>query len=89
MAWYRERSGGVAELFLSELEAAVEAVTAAPRRWPFFDQACRHYPLRRFPYLLIYRERTRAVEVLAVAHGRRRPGYWRSRKENTPQRMSR
>ncbi len=80
LAWYRERSVRAAEVFVSELEKAVESVSEAPQRWPLFDQGCRRYPLVRLPYLLIYREKARSIEVLAVAHGRRRPGYWRLRK---------
>jgi toxin ParE1/3/4 len=33
----------------------------------------------RFPFTLVYRLRGDEVEILAVAHARRRPGYWRSR----------
>lgn len=80
VVWYRERSLRAAEGFISELEKGVRAVVKAPRRWPIFEAGCRRYPLRRFPYLLIYRETARSIEVLAVAHGHRRPGYWRSRK---------
>jgi toxin ParE1/3/4 len=36
--------------------------------------------LRRFPYLLIYREFEGRIWVVTVAHGHRRPGYWRRRK---------
>jgi len=35
--------------------------------------------LRAFPVALIYRERNAAVQVLAVSHYRRRPGYWLGR----------
>jgi toxin ParE1/3/4 len=80
LAWYGERSVRAAEAFLSELEKAVEAVSETPRRWPPFELDARRYPLQRFPYLLIYREKAEWIEILAVAHGRRRPGYWRSRK---------
>jgi plasmid stabilization system protein ParE len=79
VAWYRERSLRAAEAFVSELERAIAAISEAPRRWPFFQADCRRFPLRRFPYLVIYRERAQSIEVLAVAHGRRRPGYWRPR----------
>jgi plasmid stabilization system protein ParE len=34
---------------------------------------------KRFPYYLIYRERDGAVEVVAVMHARRHPGYWHHR----------
>jgi plasmid stabilization system protein ParE len=81
LAWYRERSVRAAEAFVSELERAIAAISEAPHRWPFFQPDCRRFPLRRFPYLVIYRERAQSIEVLAVAHGRRRPGYWRPRTE--------
>jgi hypothetical protein len=40
----------------------------------------RRFLLHRFPYLLIYREREDGViQILAVAHTSRRPGYWKER----------
>jgi len=35
--------------------------------------------MRRFPYSIVYRVETEKVFVLAVAHLRRRPLYWRDR----------
>ena len=79
MVWYRERSSRVAESLASELGKAVQAISNAPQRWPRYEHGCRRFPLRRFPYLLIYREKAEAIQLLAVAHGRRRPGFWRAR----------
>ena len=79
VAWYRERSVRAAEAFVSEIEKAIEGISQAPRRWPPFEGGCRRFPLLRFPYLVIYREKAQSVDVLAIAHGRRRPGYWRTR----------
>ncbi|MDH4191185.1 MAG: hypothetical protein OEW21_13395 [Betaproteobacteria bacterium] len=39
----------------------------------------RSYPLRRFPYSLIYRPTEKGVRVLVVGHQHRKPGYWRGR----------
>ena len=39
----------------------------------------RRVPLRRFPYVVVYRERTEVSQVIAFAHTSRKPGYWRSR----------
>jgi toxin ParE1/3/4 len=39
----------------------------------------RRVPLRRFPYVLVYRERTNESQVIAFAHTSRMPGYWRPR----------
>ena len=35
--------------------------------------------LHDFPYSVIYRETLYEVQILAIAHGKRRPAYWRSR----------
>ena len=35
--------------------------------------------MRRFPYLIVYRVTASAIQVVAVAHARRRPGYWKTR----------
>jgi plasmid stabilization system protein ParE len=77
--WYGERSLRAAEAFLKELENALRLISEAPARWPAFEAGTRRLPLRRFPYVVIYREGARALQILAVAHGRRRPGYWKSR----------
>jgi len=79
LAWYRERSFRAAEAFAVDLAKAVATISEAPQRWLMFEAGCRRFPLRRFPYLVIYREKPLSIEVLAVAHGRRRPGYWRTR----------
>lgn len=37
------------------------------------------FPLRQFPFALIYRIDGQQLRILAVAHRRRRPGYWSQR----------
>lgn len=80
LIWYSERSTHAPGAFLAELEQAITAVVDAPRSWPLIDGECRRYPLSRFPYAVVYRERSaNLVQIVAIAHGRRRPGYWRAR----------
>ena len=43
-----------------------------------FDEY-RRYLMARFPYGVVYRIEGETVLVFAVAHLRRRPGYWRNR----------
>jgi len=52
-----------------------------PNTWPVFEAGTRRYLLKNFPYYLIYREINNEIEVVAVMHERRRPGYWRHRLE--------
>lgn len=77
--WYAERNPHAAESFLAELDHAQQQVIAHPDRWPPYLHGTRRYRFRRFPYLLVYHATTERIVVLAVAHAKRRPGYWKSR----------
>jgi plasmid stabilization system protein ParE len=77
--WYRQRNNQAADAFLAELDNAIERITEAPKRQLVFIQGTRRFLLRRFPFAVVYREIGTVIQVLAVAHGRRRPGYWKNR----------
>jgi plasmid stabilization system protein ParE len=77
--WYAARSKRAAEAFLNELDHAMQQLSEHPEQFPRFDFGTRRAVLRTFPFLVIFRETATSVEVIAVAHGRRRPGYWRDR----------
>lgn len=78
-AWYAERSQAAADAFLNELEAAGTAIQNAPDRWAEYLYGTRRYLFRRFPFAVVYRVTTDRIEILAVAHGRRKPGFWQPR----------
>ena len=77
--WYEERSPKAAEGFLSELDHAIEQITESPERWPIYIEGTRRYLFRRYPFFIVYREVGTTIQVLAVAHGYRKPGYWKER----------
>ena len=77
--WYLERSELAAAAFVSELDLAVEHIQEAPERWSEYVEGTRRYLFHRFPYFVVYRKLGESIQVLAVAHGRRRPGYWKER----------
>jgi len=79
VAWYFERSENAALKFLNEIDQAMDLVAASPQRWPMAEHSTRRLVLRRFPFAVIYRETETAIQVLAIAHGHRRPGYWKER----------
>jgi len=78
-AWYFKRNRLVASQFLLELDAAMASVAEAPKRWPRIKGDFRRYLLHRFPFSVVYVERAGLIEVVAVAHHRRKPGYWARR----------
>ena len=77
--WYRERNETAGEAFLAELDRAVELISEGPMRWPTYLHGTRRFLLRRFPFGVVYRHVGEAVQVVAVAHARRKPGYWKDR----------
>jgi len=77
--WYAARNVAAAQGFREELRQAVDAVAASPQTWPRYGSRARRYVFPRYPFSLVYIVRDADIEVVAVAHGRRRPGYWRSR----------
>jgi len=75
-ARYLERSRQAAEAFVREVDRAVALVASSPTIWPHFEAGTRRYVLRKFPYNIVYREIPTGIEVVAVAHHKRRPRYW-------------
>lgn len=77
--WYLERNLLVAEGFKSEVAHAVQVVAENPNRWPKLNESIRRYVFPRFPITLVYRAKQGYVEVIAIAHQKRKPKSWLSR----------
>lgn len=78
--WYLERSPDTALRFDAEVERALTLIVQTPRRWALGSYSTRSFLLRQFPFILVYRERTPVgIQILAVAHTSRKPGYWKTR----------
>jgi len=78
-AWYAERSLIAASAFLRELSIAVQRIRQDPHRYPVGQAGTRRILLDRFPFTIHYRVRSETLNIVAVAHQKRRPGYWSSR----------
>ena len=77
--WYFDRSSTAGLAFDEALDLAVQQLSEHPNRWAKYLHGTRHLSLRKFPYVVVYRVTESLVEVVAVAHERRRPGYWQQR----------
>jgi hypothetical protein len=76
---YNEERAGRGDDFLRVVRATVEEIAEAPERWPHGPHA-RKRVLGRFPFTIHYRFDAREIVIMAVAHQRRRPGYWSRRR---------
>lgn len=72
-------SAALGSAFLDELQRSIELLLINPELGRTLRGRNRHSPLRRFPYRIIYQIDGGELKVLAIAHHRRRPGYWAKR----------
>jgi toxin ParE1/3/4 len=83
-AWYESHRAGLGSEFREELKLALDTLLEIPflgKPWPgrLGERGVRRTTLRRFPFFLVFVTVDSDFVVLAVAHHRRRPAYWRDR----------
>ncbi len=82
--FYEDRVDGLGTEFLNVLDTAIAAINSAPRRWPVAqlhtsEFSIRRYSLKKFPHSIFYLATETDIRVIAVAHQKRRPGFWLER----------
>ncbi len=82
--WYDEKRTGLGFEFLEALDVRLQQLAASPNlggRLPGADPKSpfRRILLTRFPYAIVFLEAPGVVRILAVMHGKQRPGYWMKR----------
>ena len=77
--WHLARSGRAAAGFAREIDHAIQRIGESPARYPVTRFGRRRFVLMKYPFDLVYRVLPTEVEIIAVAHHARRPGYWRKR----------
>lgn len=74
--YQQERAFGLRLSFLDAVEDAVDKVLENPEAYQLVGDEVRHKLLIRFPYSILYVIEPDRIRVVAVAHQKRRPGYW-------------
>jgi plasmid stabilization system protein ParE len=75
--WYYQRSPEAAGGFLAEVTTSLAQIVSHPQLYPALYG---HYRiLTGFPYSIIFQEKEEMILIIAVAHAKRRFGYWRRR----------
>jgi plasmid stabilization system protein ParE len=77
--WYRPQSLLASSEFRVVVSAATRVIAEAPQRWPKYLYGTRRFVLPRFPFSIVYLHDPDLVTILAVAHSKRKPGYWKGR----------
>ena len=77
--YYRERGRTLGDRFAAEVRTTILRIAATPGRWRVLEDDVRRCLLRVFPYSVLYTIEPDFVLIVAVAHARRQPGYWKHR----------
>jgi plasmid stabilization system protein ParE len=77
--WYDTHAPHVVSQFRDALRAALARISENPKQFPPALKSTRRALLRRFPYILVFREMDDAVYIVAVFHTSRDPLIWKRR----------
>jgi len=78
--FYDLESSELGSVFIDEIQRAIERIAEFPEAAPLIRGRVRKKALIKFPYSLMYSARQDEIRILAAAHQKRRPFYWRGRR---------
>ena len=84
VAYYGAYEPALGQRFLEEVTEAIRRIRRHPKMYPRVSDDWRQCRIPRFPYGLVYAIRSGGIEIYAVVHLHRQPGYWKSRTPETP-----
>jgi toxin ParE1/3/4 len=82
--YYESCQPGLGSDLLAEVESALDQISSNPEASQKIGSRVRRKLLWRFPYTLIYAAYPERIRIVAFAHQKRRPFYWRKRLKETP-----
>lgn len=78
--YHEQERAGIGEELAEEIDRAVRLIAERPMVGIEIGKGERKFTVDRFRFNVIYRIEEKTLFVLAIAHHRRKPNYWRKRK---------
>lgn len=82
--YYKKRGRTLGDRFAAEVRTAIRRTVTTPERWRVLEDEVRRCFMRVFPYSVLYTIEHDYVLIVALAHGRRKHGYWKERLSSKP-----
>ena len=79
--YYEECTKGLGHRFRETVETEIEHILDMPFRFRVLHPPFRRCLVPKFPYSIIFSIEPEFILVIAVAHAKRKPGYWHDRME--------
>ena len=77
--YYESKHNGLGKRFLIYFRESVFKIQSFPQMYHEVEKNIRQCCLSRFPYGIIYRLKNNQIQIIAVMHLYRKPGYWKER----------
>jgi len=77
--YYEDCQRGLGRRFRYLVESATKKISETPFIYRLLKAPFRRYLLPKFPYSIIYSIEPDHIRIIAVAHNKRKPGYWAKR----------
>ena len=77
--YYELQQPGLGRRFLETVTETIRRIQDHPNMHRVVSGTWRQCRVHRFPFGIIYRVENRRIEIVAVMHLHRKPGYWQDR----------
>jgi plasmid stabilization system protein ParE len=77
--FYHNKQRELARRFINHLDETLDRIAIKPEIYREVEPGIRKIKLKTFPFAVIYRIKDAKIEIIAVMHIRRHPGYWKDR----------
>jgi len=81
-AWYQTQQRDLGGRLLAAVADAIQRIALNPDLYPRLEGDVRRCLTRTFPFGVLFRNRPEIIEVIAVMHLHREPGYWARRRND-------
>ena len=76
VAYYESKRAGLGVTYLAEFELTMKSICGFPNRFQIVKNPdIRRGKMDKFPFSILFRENSGQIQILAIAHQRRRPSY--------------
>ncbi len=77
--YYDEQEEDLGKRFLTSVEDSLARIKINPQLFPVIDGDVKRCLTRTFPFGVLFRDRADQIEIIAIMHLKRKPGYWKER----------
>ena len=77
--YYESQQKDLGKRFLEAVQSAIKRIQINPELYSSVEYNIKRCRTKTFPYGIIFRDQPKLIEIIAIMHFSRKPGYWKYR----------